>query len=464
MADQIFNVNCGFFNAVDGDRVYYAEDMNKPYKRIVANGVFATPAGTPSTDLQVTSANDGMEIVVAAGEGMFGNKWFENPSDISIIVSSNPNANPRVDSIIVQVDNTSDARTGNIVYRTGTPAVAPAAPALVNNGTVYEYRIANIYVASNANAINNDAITDLRGSSSCPWVTSLIQQVDTSTLFTQWQTAYQNLFNEATENMNDYMQSTQENWEAFVETLTDDLAVETNVIMLENTYTTTATTSTIPIGIPSYNYLTDILEVYINGLRVVEGVNFTLNSSHNGIVLTNALSSGQTVYFYVMKSVIIGDAQTVLAAVQDLNNKIGKYTSDSGWINFSMESGTSAFDGDSTPQVRKVGDHVFIRGGVKDISSNNLTICTLPTTYRPSQTLIFPCVAINTSTNMIAWRGAIQVNTSGYIKILGVSSSIANYKVSIACDWQVDNLLTDLDGGSVTLSGSNDIDGGGAAD
>ena len=52
MSEQIFNVECGFFHSMNGDREYFATDMNRPYKRVITNGVFATPAGTPSTDLQ----------------------------------------------------------------------------------------------------------------------------------------------------------------------------------------------------------------------------------------------------------------------------------------------------------------------------------------------------------------------------------------------------------------------------
>ena len=104
MADQTFNVNCGFFDSVNGDRLYSANQMNLPYKRIVANGVFATPQGTPSTDLQVVSASDGMKINVLPGEGLFADKWFNNPATISITVPNNTAIVPRVDSVIVQVD------------------------------------------------------------------------------------------------------------------------------------------------------------------------------------------------------------------------------------------------------------------------------------------------------------------------------------------------------------------------
>ena len=117
MADQIFGANCGFFNAVNYDRTYTAEDMNRPYSRIVADGVFPTAQGTASTDLQVVSAGSGMRITVKAGQGMFASKWFENPSSIIITVPNNNALYARFDSVIVQVDMRQSGRKGNIVYR-----------------------------------------------------------------------------------------------------------------------------------------------------------------------------------------------------------------------------------------------------------------------------------------------------------------------------------------------------------
>lgn len=170
MADQIFGVNCGFFNAVNYDRTYTAEDMNKPYSRFVSDGIFPTSQGTPSTDLQVVSAGSGMKITVKAGQGMFASKWFENPSSIIITVPNNNALYPRFDSVIVQVDMRTSGRKGNIVYRTGTPASNPQPPSINTLPNVTEYRVSNVYVAPGANTINNDALTDLRGTSACPWV------------------------------------------------------------------------------------------------------------------------------------------------------------------------------------------------------------------------------------------------------------------------------------------------------
>lgn len=55
MAEQKFSINAGFFDSINADRLYAASEMNRPYKRIINEGVFATPQGIPSTDLMVNS-------------------------------------------------------------------------------------------------------------------------------------------------------------------------------------------------------------------------------------------------------------------------------------------------------------------------------------------------------------------------------------------------------------------------
>ena len=86
MADQTFGVNCGFWDAINYDRTYSADDMNKPYSRLVADGVFAANDGTPSSDLQVVASGASMNITVQKGQGIFAHKWFENPSSLLITV------------------------------------------------------------------------------------------------------------------------------------------------------------------------------------------------------------------------------------------------------------------------------------------------------------------------------------------------------------------------------------------
>ena len=425
MADQTFNVTCGFFDAIDSDRVYTAEQMNKPYNRLISNGVFATPSGTPSTDLRVESAGSGMGIIVNAGQGLFANKWFENDASISITVPSNTTLTPRIDSVLVQVDTRTSGRVGNIVYRTGIAASNPSAPAINQVSGVTEYRLANIYVAVGANALNNDAITDLRGSSSCPWVTSLIYQVDTSVLWQQFQTAYANQYAAFTEDYEEYVSEQRTAWEAFLSTLTSELEVTTTVVMYESSYTAVASVTNIPINIASFDSNHDILQVFINGLLAIEGDDYSLNSNGTSIDLVNAISAGTDVYFVVFKSLITGDIQSAVTLMQNLDDKVDNFMADSGWINFYLESGATAYDSSTTPAVRCIGNRVYLRGAFKGVTTLGSIICTLPIAYRPAVDHIFTTAAISGTSVQDTVVMRVSAST-GAIKLEAASGSLSS--------------------------------------
>lgn len=192
--DVKYEVNAGFFDSIDNDKGYSAEDMNRPYMKIISNGVFATPKGEASDYLQVFTAENGMNIIVSAGYALIGDKWFENPSDLTITVSQNSEVLTRIDSIVAQMDKTQTGRSGNIVYRKGSASSSPVHPDINTEEGIVEFRLADIVISPSCVEITQDLITDCRGSNECPWVTSLIYQVDTSTLCAQWQAAYKKYY------------------------------------------------------------------------------------------------------------------------------------------------------------------------------------------------------------------------------------------------------------------------------
>ena len=207
MADDVkYPVNAGFFNAINEDRAYSADDMNRPYRRLISNGIFATPKGTASDDLQVLAADNGMNIIVSKGDAIIGDKWFENPSDLTITVSQNSEVLTRIDSIIAQVDRTQAGRAGSIVYRQGSASSNPVHPTINEDEDIFEMRIADIRISPTCVKVTQDLITDCRGSDECPWITSLIYQVDTSTLYAQWQAAYQKYYDDQEAEHDEYFE------------------------------------------------------------------------------------------------------------------------------------------------------------------------------------------------------------------------------------------------------------------
>ena len=215
--DTKYGVNAGFFDAINEDRQYSAEDMNRPYRKLISNGVFATPNGETSDELQVFTANEGMNIIVSAGNAFIQDKWFENPSDLIITISQNSEVLPRKDSIIAQVDKTQAGRIGNIVYRQGVASSNPAHPDINTEENIFEIRLADILVSPSCVKITQDLITDCRGSEECPWITSLIKQVDTSTLYAQWQAAYKKYYEDQEAEHDAFFEESKESMQNFCE-------------------------------------------------------------------------------------------------------------------------------------------------------------------------------------------------------------------------------------------------------
>ncbi len=142
------------------------------YDHIVCNGVYALETGGESTYFAVEATGE-MNIQVKAGQGVFANKGVILEENYNITVPPADSDNPRIDSVLVQVDLTNNC--ANLVYRTGTPAEKPTAPVITSSASVKEYRLANIDVGAGVASIESSSITDLRGTRECPWITNLVE-------------------------------------------------------------------------------------------------------------------------------------------------------------------------------------------------------------------------------------------------------------------------------------------------
>ncbi len=187
-------ITSGFFNSINGDRKYDARQIGMYLGKVVSSGVFPNP----STNLQVTAAG-GMNIQVHPGRAMIDGHWMDNDGVHVITLEDADIALARMDAVVMRLDENDGARAIGLEVKKGSPSAAPVSPVMVREGYVQEYCLALIYVPPTKNdgtqEIIQANITDTRPDTSvCGWITSLIQQVDTSTLFMQWQDAYQRFY------------------------------------------------------------------------------------------------------------------------------------------------------------------------------------------------------------------------------------------------------------------------------
>lgn len=281
-------VTYGFFNSQNGDRTYDADQMSEYFDGLVSNGVYESVGGA----LRVV-ASTGMEVNVQTGRAIINCKWINNSSVNTLtITGSHPTLN-RWTAVVLRLDIVN--RLIAITTKDGTNASEPVKPTMQNDGTMVELCLAYIYVAAGATALTQANITDMRGSNLCGWVTGLIEQVDTSTLFDQYNSAYAQYYAQMTAA-----------FDAWFSTLTEELNVNTYVqhFRKHNEYTSSVTTTTLDMTGYSYS-ADDIIQVYINGLYGQLGVDYTINTSGTyPVISTTATASGTEIDVLVLKSKI----------------------------------------------------------------------------------------------------------------------------------------------------------------
>lgn len=278
-------ITYGFFNSVSGDRAYNADQMSNYFDGLVSDGVYQNVEEA----LMVKSIS-GLQVGVQAGRALIACKWLKNDAVHTITLNPAHVTLNRYTAIVARLDMSS--RVMEIVAKDGTNASSPTVPEMSDTTTVKELCLAVIYVAAGATAITQTNITDTRGTDKCPWITGLIQQVDTSQLFLQWQTACEEYYAKMVE---------------FMENLTSDLNVNAYLQEYKSRYTVTAATETnIPINIAQYDPTTDILIANINGVLFMETEDYTISGTGSGAVLklNNSIKAGNIVEFRVIKSII----------------------------------------------------------------------------------------------------------------------------------------------------------------
>ena len=191
-----------FFNDVDNDRVYYAEDFAEYFIPFFTNGIF-------NNGCNVIANNDNMSVNIEAGRAFINGYRYYNNSSKNLTIENADGVLNRIDNIVIRLDLTNRTITTQVVK--GTFADVPNAPDLVRTSTVYDLRIAKISIPAGTTEITQDLITDTRFiNSDCGNVISPIETPDTEKLFIQIQTAFDKQLNEMNATIKQFKTDTDE--------------------------------------------------------------------------------------------------------------------------------------------------------------------------------------------------------------------------------------------------------------
>lgn len=282
-------VQFGYYNSVNGDRKYNADDMSKYFTGLIGKGVLQNYAGK----FEVLE-NDGMSVIISPGKAYFSDgKYIENTTDYVMNIDASDVILNRIDRIVLQNNKNEEARSATIVYKKGEPATEATAPELINTDDIQELSLATIKVDKLTETITQAEITNtIPDSSVCGYVTGLIDQVDTTDLYRQYQSAYsQSLSYLISSN-----QDTFDQWFAGLEGIA-------GIILLGESRQTIKTESdadTFTITIPNFNSSADIISIFINGLQASPSEYEIVNGTT--LKLAQALPADQIVEIVALKS------------------------------------------------------------------------------------------------------------------------------------------------------------------
>ena len=287
----------GFFNSINGDRLYNAQDINNFLLGLLSeNGVYENVGNK----LQVV-ASQGMVIGIDTGKALVKYFHFINDAVELITLDESDLTLNRYDAIVLRYD--VGLRQITPVVIKGTSASTPVKPNIVRNTSYYDICLAYVYIAAGATSITQSVITDTRlDSDMCGYITALIDQVDTSQLFDQWQTACEELFAQ----FNTWKNTEQAAFEAWFEALTETLGVTTYIQEYKNVQTTTTDTIELLIGISEFDSAHDTLFVTNYGLMLVENEDYTVSGTGADakLVFTGTIIPNQKIECRVLKSKI----------------------------------------------------------------------------------------------------------------------------------------------------------------
>lgn len=281
----------GFFNAlhVNGeyDRKYNANDYSDNLAVVISNGVLRSI----NDDLRVTAS--GMVCTVRAGRAWINGHYYYNDAPVSFTAATAPAGGSRWDRIMLRLDTSVAERRIALRYVQGNASSNPTKPAPVRSGGIYDLVLADIFVGTNATGV---IVTDTRSDANlCGWVYSTAGD---NSFFV----AYDNNFNEWFSKTKDTLAS----------------------VTLFKRYTwrgvTDGMTGAMSFNIPQWDEETCFLEVYINGIRVVEDVDFTRIGKM--LQFTNLLVSGTEIDVNVYKSIDGTGIMSVADEITQLQNQI----------------------------------------------------------------------------------------------------------------------------------------------
>lgn len=178
-------VTSGFFNSLNGDRKYSANQFSAIFDNLITDGVFAN-VGT-AFEVMVSTENT---VTVGVGRAWFNSIWVYNDTLYPMTVQDPEVILNRIDAIVIEINHNEAIRTGSIRWVYGSPSSSPSRPTLTNTDEVHQYPLAYVLRKAGRSSVIQADITNMIGTSACPYVTGILSTQNIDKIVAQWESMF----------------------------------------------------------------------------------------------------------------------------------------------------------------------------------------------------------------------------------------------------------------------------------
>lgn len=171
----------GFYDSLNGDRRYNAEQMSMIFDGIINDGVFSNVG-----NMMTVTAVGGMYVAVGTGRAWFDGTWTYIDTEYPLLVEPAPIVNSRIDAVVLETNKSQEVRANSLKIVKGTIAGSPVPPTLEHTDEVNQYPLAYITIKKGDTAISQSMIENAIGTDVCPLVTGILKTASITNLIKQW--------------------------------------------------------------------------------------------------------------------------------------------------------------------------------------------------------------------------------------------------------------------------------------
>lgn len=194
-------VTSGFYNSKNHDRRYSNLQLSSIFDGIISDGVYASIGSC-----FIAKAGTGMTVTIPYGRCWFNHYWLLNDADYPVTIKNADVVLNRITAIVIEINSKETVRTGTIKAIDGAASSQnPQRPVMIKEDGVFQYPICYIRVNAGVTEIKQSDITNMVGTSECPFVTGVIATVNTDELVQQWQSEFEDLFDRMEEAIADLL-------------------------------------------------------------------------------------------------------------------------------------------------------------------------------------------------------------------------------------------------------------------